>query len=34
MVKECQCTCKEKEKGPNKWKGLTTFRIAELDVFR
>lgn len=34
MVKECRCMCKEKEKGPKEWKGLTTFRIAELDVLR
>ncbi len=26
--------CKEKSKGPKEWKGLTTFRIAELDVIR
>lgn len=33
MVKECQCTCKE-DKGPKEWKGLTNFRIVELDVLR
>lgn len=34
MVKECQCICKEKAKGIKEWRGLTTFRIAELDVLR
>jgi len=34
MVKVCQCSCKESPKGPKEWKGLTQFRIAELDVLR
>lgn len=34
MVKVCQCVCKESPKGPKEWKGLTQFRIAELDVLR
>ncbi len=33
-MKECDCLCKEKSKGPKKWKGLTTFRIVELDIVR
>lgn len=33
-MKECQCLCKEIQKGPKEWKGLTQFRIAELDTLR
>lgn len=33
-MKECNCSCKETKRGPEEWKGLTTFRIAELDIIR
>ncbi len=33
-MKECNCLCKETSKVKGIWKGLTRFRIAELDVLR
>ena len=34
MVKECACSCKERPIGSKEWKGMTIFKIAELDVLR